>query len=101
MCGAVSKDEGKAAVEEYNSHIKEIRRQHLDAVQAASDVPGVIGFLMLDYGFQSPRYGFRIFELCSLIIDATRSFPPAVTIDLSGSCLKDAMFQCCLRLVQS
>ena len=64
----MSKDESKAAVEEYSSYVVEKRRQHVDCGRSGSDVNDVVDFLLRDYSFQARRHEYRVFKLCCLIV---------------------------------
>ena len=63
VCGLVSKDESKAAVEEYSSYVVEKRRQHVDSGRSGSDVNNVVDFLLRDYSFQARRHVYHVFKL--------------------------------------
>ena len=101
VCGLVSKDESKAAVEEYSSYVVEKRRQHVDSGQSGSDVNNVVGFLLCDYSFQARRRVYPVFKPCCLVVGMPVKKCPPVTIDLSGSVISPTDFRSCMELVQS
>ena len=101
VCDLISKDESKAAVEEYSSYVVEKRRQHVDSGQSGSNISDVLDFLLRDYSFQERRNVYRVFRLCCLVVGVPVKSRFAVTIDLSGSAMDPKDFQCCVELVQS
>ena len=54
-----------------------------------------------DFSFHASPEVCRVLKLCCLIVGLPRITYPQVSFDLSGSSLGEAVFQCCLRLVQS
>ena len=101
VCGLESKDESKAAVEEYSSYVVEKRRQHVDSGRSGSDVNNVVDFLLRDYSFQARRHVYRVFKLGCLVVGMPVKKCPPVTIDLSGSVISPTDFRSCMELVQS
>ena len=101
VCGLVSEDESKAAVEEYSSYVVEKRRQNVDSGRSGSDVNNVVDFLLRDSSFQARRHVYRVFKLCCLVVGMPVKKCPPVTIDLSGSVISPTDFRSCMELVQS
>ena len=100
-CHVMSSYGLNAAAAEVKSYAIEKRRHYEDATCAASEIPDVVQFLLRDFAFQSRTHVFRLFKICCLVVGVPKSSLPAVTIDLGGSALSQAMVQDCVLMVQS
>ena len=100
-CHVMSSDGLNAAAAEVKSNVIEKRRHYEDATCAASEIPDVVQFLLRDFAFLSRTHVFRLFKICCLVVGVPKSSLPAVTIDLGGSALSQAMVQDCVLMVQS
>ena len=93
-CDSLSRDDSKAAVDEYDVYVIEKRRQHYRLERAASAIPDVRSIYWTTLKF---NHGDM---LCCLIVSEPNRQCPSFSIDLSGCGLTEGSVQLCCRIVQ-
>ena len=100
-CGALSREECNAAVDEYSAYVIEKRRQHSRLERSASSITDIRRYLLDDFGFQSRRHVLRVFKLCCLLVGEPNRVSPPFTLDLSSCKQAEGSVLLCCRVVQS
>ena len=100
-CGALSREECNAAVDEYSAYVIEKRRHHSRLERSASSITDIRRYLLDDFGFQSRRHVLRVFKLCCLLVGEPNRVSPPFTLDLSSCKQAEGSVLLCCRVVQS
>ena len=99
-CGALSREQCNAAVDEYSAYVIEKRRQHSRLERSASSISDVRRYLLDDFGFQSRRHVLRVFKLCCLLVGEPNRVSPPFALDLAGCKQAEGSVLLCCRVVQ-